>query len=74
MLRYAAQLIFRYVRRTDEDGCPFQEQFCDFEDDLCLWNQDSDRSFDWVRRHGRTPSNFTGPALDHTLIDINSKI
>jgi len=58
--------------RTDEERCPVQSQFCDFEEDLCLWKQDRKDDFDWKIWHGRTPSSDTGPSLDHTLIRANS--
>ncbi|KAJ7394106.1 Chymotrypsin-like elastase member 3B [Desmophyllum pertusum] len=35
---------------------------CDFESDLCKWNQDKGDAFDWTRRSGGTPSSFTGPS------------
>lgn len=40
---------------------------CDFESDLCGWNQRQDDKFDWIRRSGHTPSLLTGPGVDHTI-------
>ncbi|KAM8967148.1 MAM and LDL-receptor class A domain-containing protein 1 [Pelodytes ibericus] len=40
---------------------------CNFEYDLCDWNQDKNDDFDWNLRAGSTPTFGTGPATDHTL-------
>nr|XP_054757010.1 MAM and LDL-receptor class A domain-containing protein 2-like [Lytechinus pictus] len=41
--------------------------FCDFETDKCSWsNEASLDTRDWLRNNGATPSNFTGPSIDHT--------
>ena len=50
---------------SDEARCPSK---CDFEKDLCGWAnvQYYDR-LDWTRHQGKTPSNGTGPDVDHTL-------
>ncbi|EDO47788.1 predicted protein [Nematostella vectensis] len=48
---------------SDEKGCAA----CDFEKDLCGWNDTSKGSFDWRRDRGGTPSANTGPTVDHTL-------
>ena len=39
---------------------------CTFEKDMCRWTQALDDTFNWTRSQGRTPSQFTGPATDHT--------
>lgn len=47
---------------------------CDFEKDLCAWNQginSVDDVFDWTRTKGSTASSFTGPRFDHTKGNIN---
>ncbi len=41
--------------------------FCDFENDMCGWtNDDTFDVFDWLRSAGATPSQNTGPSVDHT--------
>ncbi|CAK8690511.1 unnamed protein product [Clavelina lepadiformis] len=57
---------------SDEIDCSVQKQTCQFEENLCLWKQSSDDDFDWKIWHRHTPSNSTGPVLDHTKIRINS--
>ncbi|XP_071839703.1 MAM and LDL-receptor class A domain-containing protein 2-like [Apostichopus japonicus] len=52
---------------TDEDGtrcAPYN--MCDFETDLCNWEQSTTDNFDWRRRAGSTGSSGTGPSRDHT--------
>lgn len=39
---------------------------CDFETDLCHWQNMTDDNFDWRRHSGNTPSASTGPMYDHT--------
>ncbi|XP_036411853.1 zonadhesin [Colossoma macropomum] len=39
---------------------------CDFEKDLCTWNQLLTDVFDWTRHSGSTPTPMTGPSFDHT--------
>ncbi|KAL7851000.1 hypothetical protein AOLI_G00213560 [Acnodon oligacanthus] len=39
---------------------------CDFEKDLCTWNQYLADVFDWTRHSGSTPTPLTGPSFDHT--------
>ncbi|XP_036411856.1 MAM and LDL-receptor class A domain-containing protein 1 isoform X2 [Colossoma macropomum] len=39
---------------------------CDFEKDLCTWNQLLTDVFDWTRHSGSTPTSMTGPSFDHT--------
>ncbi|XP_077371361.1 MAM and LDL-receptor class A domain-containing protein 1 [Festucalex cinctus] len=39
---------------------------CNFENDLCQWNQLVADVFDWTRQSGSTPTLMTGPSSDHT--------
>nr|XP_054757473.1 MAM and LDL-receptor class A domain-containing protein 1-like [Lytechinus pictus] len=41
---------------------------CDFEDDMCGYEQADDDDFDWTRNQWRTPSDNTGPTYDHTTM------
>ncbi|XP_052012808.1 MAM and LDL-receptor class A domain-containing protein 1 [Apodemus sylvaticus] len=40
---------------------------CDFEFDLCAWEQDLDEDIDWNLRASNIPATSTEPAVDHTL-------
>lgn len=40
---------------------------CDFEFDLCSWEQDQDDDFDWNLKASSIPAVGTEPAADHTL-------
>lgn len=52
---------------SDESVCSSYLARCNFEKDLCTWQQQTDDEFNWTRRKGQTPSVSTGPARDHTL-------
>ncbi|XP_033638977.1 MAM and LDL-receptor class A domain-containing protein 1-like [Asterias rubens] len=47
-----------------------RQGFCDFENDLCGWDNVDTESLDWLLSRGSTPSSYTGPSVDHTT---NSK-
>uniref|UniRef100_A0A8C9BW66 MAM and LDL receptor class A domain containing 1 n=1 Tax=Phocoena sinus TaxID=42100 RepID=A0A8C9BW66_PHOSS len=40
---------------------------CDFEFDLCAWEQEQDDDFDWNLKASGIPASGTQPAADHTL-------
>ncbi|XP_027784436.2 MAM and LDL-receptor class A domain-containing protein 1 [Marmota flaviventris] len=40
---------------------------CDFEFDLCAWEQDQDEDCDWNLKPSSIPPTSTEPAVDHTL-------
>ncbi|XP_037377108.1 MAM and LDL-receptor class A domain-containing protein 1-like, partial [Talpa occidentalis] len=42
---------------------------CDFEFDLCSWEQAQDDDFDWTLKPSSLPAIGTEPAADHTLRD-----
>ncbi|XP_048242313.1 MAM and LDL-receptor class A domain-containing protein 1-like isoform X2 [Haliotis rufescens] len=47
---------------------------CTFESDLCTWeNTAMGDQFDWTEDDGGTPSSFTGPSVDHTLVTPEGK-
>lgn len=39
---------------------------CNFERDLCNWQQDKSENLDWTRDSGGTATSGTGPSFDHT--------
>ncbi|XP_035665473.1 MAM and LDL-receptor class A domain-containing protein 1-like [Branchiostoma floridae] len=39
---------------------------CDFDENLCGYQQDNTDDFDWTRDQGSTTSSGTGPSSDHT--------
>ena len=39
---------------------------CDFDHGFCSWTNDTSAEFTWTKNKGRTPSDDTGPAWDHT--------
>lgn len=39
---------------------------CDFEEDWCGWYNVSGNGLEWARHNGSTPTNGTGPDVDHT--------
>lgn len=39
---------------------------CDFDQDLCGWQNDNFDDFDWSRMKGSTATPNTGPRADHT--------
>ena len=45
---------------------PYPAFRCNFDINLCGFNQEKDDKFDWIRRKGSTPSRSTGPSADHT--------
>lgn len=47
--------------------CSTSSGRCDFEFDLCSWEQDQDDDFDWNLKAASTPALGTEPAADHTL-------
>ncbi|XP_055943864.1 MAM and LDL-receptor class A domain-containing protein 2-like isoform X2 [Argiope bruennichi] len=50
-----------------EGACP-NPGSCDFESDLCTWqNAETGVDIEWVRNSGPTPTENTGPDVDHTL-------
>ena len=40
---------------------------CDFEFDLCAWEQDQDEGFDWNLKSSNFQTTSMEPAVDHTL-------
>ncbi|XP_078598599.1 MAM and LDL-receptor class A domain-containing protein 1-like isoform X3 [Branchiostoma floridae x Branchiostoma japonicum] len=54
------------VDGSDEDDCNYDPGRCDFETDLCNWNQSDQDNFDFQRGQGSTDTSYTGPQTDHT--------
>ncbi|KAL0965981.1 hypothetical protein UPYG_G00289030 [Umbra pygmaea] len=50
----------------DEASHPVCNLACDFEQDLCGFNQLLTDVFEWTRNNGSTPTEMTGPSADHT--------
>ena len=46
---------------------PISTLYCDFENGLARWTQDTTDQFDWTVASGSTLSRATGPSSDHTL-------
>ncbi|PFX16283.1 Neurotrypsin [Stylophora pistillata] len=51
---------------SDELSCGLTPGRCDFEADMCHWQNLTDDDFDWERHTGSTASFDTGPYYDHT--------
>ncbi|XP_056149882.1 zonadhesin-like [Lampris incognitus] len=51
---------------SSTDPNPVCKMNCDFDQDLCAWNQLLTDVFDWTRNNGSTPTELTGPSSDHT--------
>ncbi|XP_051943890.1 zonadhesin-like isoform X2 [Hippocampus zosterae] len=56
------------VRGAAQSGPPQSEcqLNCNFDQDLCQWEQLVTDAFDWARHRGSTPTLMTGPSSDHT--------
>uniref|UniRef100_A0A3Q4HK08 MAM domain-containing protein n=1 Tax=Neolamprologus brichardi TaxID=32507 RepID=A0A3Q4HK08_NEOBR len=50
--------------RTSPD--PICNLDCNFDSNLCSWNQMITDAFDWTWQRGSTPTLMTGPSADHT--------
>ena len=47
---------------------------CTFESDECGFIQTTSDHFNWLRQRGNTPSQLTGPSIDHTSGRSNGKV
>lgn len=56
-----------YPPSTSRSPYPPTAIDCNFENGICLWNQDKNDTFDWSMHTGATVSAKTGPISDHTL-------
>lgn len=54
---------------ADESNCGT----CDFENELCGWEDKSVGSYKWIRVRNASISDNIGPAVDHTLNNQNGK-
>ncbi|CAH3118157.1 unnamed protein product [Pocillopora meandrina] len=64
---YTGDIAIDDVEITD-GACPLPGD-CDFEKGMCTWVNSPnvlEDEFDWTRGSGGTPSQFTGPKIDHT--------
>ncbi|KAI8512340.1 hypothetical protein Bbelb_089790 [Branchiostoma belcheri] len=50
---------------TTTEAVP-SERNCDFDTDVCGYQQDNTDDFDWARKYGSTSTTGTGPGSDHT--------
>ncbi|XP_019641851.1 PREDICTED: MAM and LDL-receptor class A domain-containing protein 1-like [Branchiostoma belcheri] len=50
---------------TTTEAVP-SERDCDFNTDVCGYQQDNTDDFDWARKYGSTSTTGTGPGSDHT--------
>jgi hypothetical protein len=41
---------------------------CDFEIFFCTWQSDFSADIQWLRHTGATPTEATGPQIDHTTL------
>ncbi|XP_030853092.1 MAM and LDL-receptor class A domain-containing protein 1-like [Strongylocentrotus purpuratus] len=55
------------LHSDEEKGSPLGYSLCNFEIDLCYWEQLTTDEFDWRRNQGDTSSEGTGPEVDHTF-------
>ncbi|XP_048585737.1 zinc metalloproteinase nas-14 isoform X2 [Nematostella vectensis] len=56
------------VRMCNMQPCSSDALMCNFDKDMCFWENDwsSTPTFHWRRHRGHTPSRNTGPVSDHT--------
>ncbi|XP_057655482.1 tyrosine-protein kinase receptor isoform X1 [Diorhabda carinulata] len=54
------------------DQMPFGSR-CNFEDDWCGWQNVHVKYLKWIRYNGSTPTNLTGPNIDHTYKNRTGK-
>jgi hypothetical protein len=40
--------------------------WCTFENGMCGWRNVNDKELMWNKHSGKTPTNLTGPSVDHT--------
>ena len=57
--------------RASTKAYPHSLLDCDFEINLCKWQQDTTDDFNWLFHTGSTATQKTGPLTDHTLQNNN---
>ncbi|XP_071851180.1 MAM and LDL-receptor class A domain-containing protein 1-like isoform X5 [Apostichopus japonicus] len=63
--RNFCDFVFDCEDGSDEDVCP---TVCNFEEDLCQWEQDKNDDFDWEYNDGSSTVNIESvPPYDHTI-------
>ncbi|XP_071948078.1 MAM and LDL-receptor class A domain-containing protein 1-like isoform X2 [Antedon mediterranea] len=66
---YICDHIHHCFDASDENAtlCEDHVGYCTFENGFCDWKQSVEDDLEWIMNSGGTPSQGTGPSVDHTL-------